>query len=186
MLKTTLKLLDLFCGAGKPYIIENVPGAPLENPIRLCGTMFPGLRVIRHRLFECNPWLDAPPESLIVGELHRSDHNRLLRYIERDYFIAIQAVGQRGMRSKGCRLDGNGEPIVTYKYAPRRPEKYLSKIEIKWLKEFSEESYRYTDAIALIAAIAEYFQRLSRKLATASRPKKRIKAKERRARERGL
>ncbi len=45
----------------RPYIIENVPGAPLINPIKLCGTMFPGLRVIRHRLFECLPPLWFPP-----------------------------------------------------------------------------------------------------------------------------
>lgn len=45
----------------KPYIIENVPGAPLANPIMLCGTMFPELRVIRHRLFECWPVLWWPP-----------------------------------------------------------------------------------------------------------------------------
>lgn len=47
---------------GKPYIIENVPGAPLINPLMLCGTMF-GLRVIRHRLFECKPVLWWPPAS---------------------------------------------------------------------------------------------------------------------------
>ena len=39
---------------GVPFCIENVPGAPLINPIVLCGTMF-GLQVIRHRLFECYP-----------------------------------------------------------------------------------------------------------------------------------
>ena len=39
---------------GKPWVIENVEGAPLRSPIVLCGTMFPGLRVIRHRLFEAN------------------------------------------------------------------------------------------------------------------------------------
>jgi DNA (cytosine-5)-methyltransferase 1 len=44
----------------KPYIIENVCGAPLINPIMLCGTMFDGLRVIRHRLFESNMPLKAP------------------------------------------------------------------------------------------------------------------------------
>ena len=36
---------------GKPYIIENVPTAPLINPTVLCGSMF-GLGVRRHRLFE--------------------------------------------------------------------------------------------------------------------------------------
>lgn len=45
---------------GLPYVIENVEGAPLEDPIMLCGTMFPELRVIRHRLFESNMPLTQP------------------------------------------------------------------------------------------------------------------------------
>ena len=44
-----------------PYVIENVVGAPLEDPIMLCGTMFPNLRVIRHRLFESNFDIPVPP-----------------------------------------------------------------------------------------------------------------------------
>lgn len=44
---------------GKPYVIENVPSAPLIDPITLCGEMF-GLRVIRHRLFESNHLLMQP------------------------------------------------------------------------------------------------------------------------------
>jgi DNA (cytosine-5)-methyltransferase 1 len=46
--------------AGVPWVIENVPGAPLRNPITLCGSMF-GLRsgpdryLRRHRLFEIQP-----------------------------------------------------------------------------------------------------------------------------------
>lgn len=39
--------------SGIPYVIENVVGAPLENPILLCGAMF-GLMTYRHRLFECS------------------------------------------------------------------------------------------------------------------------------------
>lgn len=39
--------------SGLPYIIENVPGAPLINPVQLCGSSF-GLKVRRHRLFESN------------------------------------------------------------------------------------------------------------------------------------
>ncbi len=54
---------ELLRASGKPYIIENVEGAPLENPITLCGTMFPGLRVLRHRLFESNVPLVAPPHG---------------------------------------------------------------------------------------------------------------------------
>jgi DNA (cytosine-5)-methyltransferase 1 len=37
--------------AGVPYVIENVIGAPLVNPVTLCGSAF-GLKVRRHRLFE--------------------------------------------------------------------------------------------------------------------------------------
>lgn len=45
---------------GRPYVIENVEGAPLIDPVKLCGTMFPGLRVLRHRLFETDWPLSQP------------------------------------------------------------------------------------------------------------------------------
>jgi DNA (cytosine-5)-methyltransferase 1 len=45
---------------GLPWVIENVPGAPLEDPVQLCGSSF-GLDVRRHRLFEANWDLTAPP-----------------------------------------------------------------------------------------------------------------------------
>jgi len=44
---------------GKPYVIENVAGSPLNDPITLCGEMF-GLKVIRHRMFESNTGLVQP------------------------------------------------------------------------------------------------------------------------------
>jgi DNA (cytosine-5)-methyltransferase 1 len=44
---------ELLKRSGKPYVIENVKGAPLINPIQLCGSSF-GLKVRRHRLFESN------------------------------------------------------------------------------------------------------------------------------------
>ena len=46
-------VLPVLIESGLPYVIENVPGAPLDNPIRLCGSSF-GLGVRRHRLFESN------------------------------------------------------------------------------------------------------------------------------------
>lgn len=45
---------ELLQATGLPYVIENVEGAPLIDPVTLCGVAFPGLRVIRHRLFETN------------------------------------------------------------------------------------------------------------------------------------
>jgi DNA (cytosine-5)-methyltransferase 1 len=44
---------------GGTYVIENVPGAPLDHPVVLCGSAF-GLRVRRHRLFESNAFLMSP------------------------------------------------------------------------------------------------------------------------------
>lgn len=44
---------------GRPWVIENVPGAPLREPVELCGAMF-GLQTYRHRLFESNVSTEAP------------------------------------------------------------------------------------------------------------------------------
>jgi DNA (cytosine-5)-methyltransferase 1 len=44
--------------AGCHYVIENVPGAPLRNPVQLCGSIFGlgtgELELLRHRWFECS------------------------------------------------------------------------------------------------------------------------------------
>lgn len=50
-----------------PYIIENVAGAPLISPLTLCGLSF-GLGVKRHRLFEANLLLLAPPCNGHTGD----------------------------------------------------------------------------------------------------------------------
>ncbi len=44
---------DILGNTGKPYVIENVPLAPLINYFTLCGSSF-GLPVRRHRRFESN------------------------------------------------------------------------------------------------------------------------------------
>jgi DNA (cytosine-5)-methyltransferase 1 len=43
-----------------PYLIENVPTAPLREPVQICGSSF-GLDIRRHRLFESNVHLVVPP-----------------------------------------------------------------------------------------------------------------------------
>jgi len=58
--------------SGKPYIIENVPGAPLLAPLLLCGSMFglkteSGAQLRRHRLFETSFFVLTP------GECNHSD-----------------------------------------------------------------------------------------------------------------
>lgn len=52
---------ERLASAGSAWIIENVPGAPLDEPVLICGSMFdPPMNIRRHRLFESNVPL-APP-----------------------------------------------------------------------------------------------------------------------------
>ena len=44
---------NMLITSGRPYVIENVLGAPLINAVTVCGSAF-GLKVRRHRLFESN------------------------------------------------------------------------------------------------------------------------------------
>jgi len=46
-------LRPLLEATGLPYVIENVPGAPLRNPVQICGSGL-GMRLQRHRWFESN------------------------------------------------------------------------------------------------------------------------------------
>lgn len=65
---------DALIATGLPFVIENVPGAPMEG-LTLCGSMF-GLAVRRHRVFECSffvlqPFCDHPTQGRPVGVYHR-------------------------------------------------------------------------------------------------------------------
>lgn len=55
---------ELLQGFDAPWVIENVVGAPMNNPVMLCGTMFglgsAGFSLQRHRQFESNIYLMAP------------------------------------------------------------------------------------------------------------------------------
>lgn len=60
----------LLMAIGLPYVIENVPGAPLDGPI-LCGASF-GLPIIRHRRFEMPWWFGVVPTT--CGDSDPSAH----------------------------------------------------------------------------------------------------------------
>jgi len=53
--------------SGVPYVIENVEGAPLRDPIWLCAVAFGVPELLRHRGFETGNGLVIPP-------LHHPEH----------------------------------------------------------------------------------------------------------------
>lgn len=59
-----------------PYAIENVPLAPLRNPVMVCGGQL-GLKVYRHRLFESNVYLMGIPHSPHQDKTPRSGHGNV-------------------------------------------------------------------------------------------------------------
>lgn len=77
-------------GVGKPWVIENVAGAPIRNDLMLCGEMF-DLRVIRHRYFEfgCGepaPRIEHPQHrSRVAGWRHGERYD--------GYYFAVHGDG---------------------------------------------------------------------------------------------
>jgi DNA (cytosine-5)-methyltransferase 1 len=64
---------ELLKRTGLPWVIENVPGAPLEGwPIQLCGLMF-GLKVFRHRWFESSLFIMSLPHPTHFGKVIGKD-----------------------------------------------------------------------------------------------------------------
>jgi DNA (cytosine-5)-methyltransferase 1 len=77
-----------------PYVIENVPRAPLRHPVTLCGVRFPELAVIRHRSFETNWPLTAPlhtPHPLVYTMDKRKAHHGKLD--EAESFVQVTGGG---------------------------------------------------------------------------------------------
>ncbi|MFF7201368.1 DNA methylase [Streptomyces sp. NPDC008141] len=82
---------------GRPYVIENVQGAPIRHDLTLCGEMF-GLAVIRHRHFEIHgfPTLQMPHlphRGRVAGMRHG-------RWYEGPYFAVYGQGGGKGTVSQ--------------------------------------------------------------------------------------
>lgn len=92
---------ELLVASGVPYVIENVEGAPMRSPLVLCGTMFPGLRVLRHRLFECSFPVQQPlhpTHPLVFTHDKRKAHYGKLD--EDTAFVQVTGGGNCSVRNK--------------------------------------------------------------------------------------
>jgi DNA (cytosine-5)-methyltransferase 1 len=97
---------DLLEQTGLPYVIETVVGAPLRHPFTLCGTMFSGLRVTRHRLFESNVLMWEPTHG--KHPLHYTRDKRKPHYGQLDEMKAFVTVTGGGNCSKAAAADAMG------------------------------------------------------------------------------
>jgi DNA (cytosine-5)-methyltransferase 1 len=130
---------ELLLETGLPFVIENVVGAPLENPIRLCGSSF-GLKVWRHRLFECHGF-----EVVLVPPCSHREHEE-----------PIDVTGS-GARRLGDRPDGGGGNSRK----PQSLEQARAAMGIDWMSraELAEAiPPAYTEFVGahLLAAVSQF------------------------------
>ena len=94
------KTRQLLLAAGKPFVIENVPGAPIRKDLILCGTMF-GLKVFRHRYFEIHGFrVKQPPHHKHNGMTgsHRCPYRPVNGYVQVTGNMFTLPRGQKAMR----------------------------------------------------------------------------------------
>jgi DNA (cytosine-5)-methyltransferase 1 len=112
---------------GKPYVIENVPGSPLINPVELCGTMF-NLPTYRHRLFEANWKLNQPPHPVHIAKSAKMGRpikpGEFIQYV--GHFSGVQYVRD----FTGCQW------MNQYGLAQSIPPQYTKYIGEQFLKTF--------------------------------------------------
>lgn len=89
LIPATRELLE---ASGLPYVIENVPGAPLRNHVRLCGVMF-DLRVVRHRHFESNFQFAAPKHRRHRDPIERPALDGTDRMVKRSWYMTVAGHG---------------------------------------------------------------------------------------------
>lgn len=78
--------------SGVPFVIENVPGAPLRKDLVLCGGMF-GLRSYRHRHFECSFPIGQPAHPKHTVRVNRRGENRREHWANGGFITITGDVG---------------------------------------------------------------------------------------------
>lgn len=95
-LRDLLELTDL------PWVIENVIGAPLRDPIILDGRMF-GLKVVRRRAFESNIPLRVPDRPI---DKKSGPGSHRWPYKPKNGFVMVTGTGGNYKFDEGCRAMG--------------------------------------------------------------------------------
>ena len=126
---------SMLAAMGKPYVIENVEGAPLQSPVVLCGTMFEGIRVLRHRLFEANFPIRALPHGR--HPLCHTLDKRKAHYGRTNEWSDYVSVNGGGNSSIAAAQDAMGIPWMTKKEIneaiPPMYTHYVGNALMEWL-----------------------------------------------------
>ena len=113
---------ELLRATGLPYVIENVPGAPLEDPQMICGVSV-GLEVRRHRLFETSFPLMTP--ACACGGWMPAKFNRGSRHIRPNDRRTV-AVGEwripLDVQQRAMGIDWMGLPELSQAIPPTYTE----------------------------------------------------------------
>ena len=91
---------ELLIESGKPYVIENVPTAPLINPTYLEGTMF-ALGVIRRRAFETNWRLGQPRFRRRKSPIMQQSKKDPEAFLQKSAYCSVAGNGADGW---SCRV----------------------------------------------------------------------------------
>lgn len=82
----------MLISTGKPFVIENVPEAPIRRDLMLCGAMF-GLRSYRHRHFECSFPIEQPAHPKHLIRVNRRGENRKEHWANGGFMTVTGDVG---------------------------------------------------------------------------------------------
>ncbi len=98
--------IERLAASGQPYVIENVPGAPMPGAFTLCGRSFGIKRLRRHRLFLTNVAVLVPPCACdgtqpigVYGDLSKNDRKVTN---SRDGYVRMRAGVQTARDLLGC------------------------------------------------------------------------------------
>ena len=126
LIPATRELLE---DSNRPYVIENVVGAPINDPLVLCGTMF-GLKLYRHRLFETTFYVPAPLHPKHVNRCISRGAARPTKdqwYTVTGHFAGVEEVGRiMGLPHLGQRELAQAIPPAYTKYIGKYLLQHLS------------------------------------------------------------
>lgn len=125
LMEPTRALLNQY---GGPWVIENVVGAPLHHPARLCGVMF-GLGVIRHRLFEANFWLMAPEHVPHTGTVKTGEYVTVAGHGGNN----AKGRGSRAAKQAAMGIDWMSDEELNQAIPPAYGE-YIGRAALAWMQ----------------------------------------------------